>query len=279
MSEELNATQPQVEEVAIATENTPTTPTVDNTNQATDVAAQTEQPKIKVKYNHQDMELPYEEAVQHIQKGMNYEKAIERTKAEAHQAARDAFIVEQGYEWNGKPISTEAEYKQALKEQELYEQYKTKELPEEVIQELIEGKRFREQLTQEKQTVAQQRKQEAEYKEFFEYFANENGRNFDPAQDVIPEEVWLAANKGKTLLDAYQANEAKSYKAKIKELESQLNANKVNEANASTSTGSVTGNGTNNNVHISYAQFEANRHDQSWVNKNFKKIMESRAKW
>ena len=277
MSEELNVTQPQVEEVATAT--TPITPTVDNTNQTTDGAAQTEQQKIKVKYNHQDMELPYEEAVQHIQKGMNYDKAIERTKAEAHQAARDAFIAEQGYEWNGKPISTESEYKQALKEQELYEQYKTKELPEEVIQELIEGKRFREQLTQEKQTVAQQRKQEAEYKEFFEYFASENGRNFDPAQDVIPEEVWLAANKGKTLIDAYQAHEAKSLKQQVKELQERLNVNKVNEVNASTSTGSVTGNGATNTDYISYSTFEANRSDQSWVNKNLDKIMKSRAKW
>jgi phytoene/squalene synthetase len=210
---------------------------------------------------------------------MNYDKAIERTKAEAHQAARDAFIAEQGYEWNGKPISTEAEYKQALKEQELYQQYQSKELPEEVIQELIEGKRFREQLTQEKQTVAQQRKQEAEYKEFFEYFANENGRNFDPAQDVIPEEVWLAANKGKTLIDAYQAHEAKSLKQQVKELQERLNVNKVNEVNASTSTGSVTGNGATNTDYISYSTFEANRSDQSWVNKNLDKIMKSRAKW
>lgn len=47
---------------------------------------ETEEPTpqaIKVKYNHEEMELPYEEAVVHIQKGMNYDKAVERAKREA----------------------------------------------------------------------------------------------------------------------------------------------------------------------------------------------------
>jgi len=45
--------------------------------------------RIKVKYNHQELEIPYEEAVQHIQKGMNYDKAVERARQEAAQQARD----------------------------------------------------------------------------------------------------------------------------------------------------------------------------------------------
>ena len=40
-------------------------------------------PPIKVKFNHEEMELPYEEAIQYVQKGMNYEKAVERAKKEA----------------------------------------------------------------------------------------------------------------------------------------------------------------------------------------------------
>jgi hypothetical protein len=90
----------------------------------------------KVKYNHQEIEIPYEEATTHIQKGMNYEKAVERAKQESIQAGRDAWIAEQGYEWNGKPITTEAEYKQALQEKEVYDRYQAQGLPEDVIQKL-----------------------------------------------------------------------------------------------------------------------------------------------
>jgi predicted Zn-dependent protease len=274
MSDELNVTTPTVTEsvAPIATPETTATPTTTQENTTPSVET------FKVKYNHEEKEIPVEEARELAQKGMHYDKAIEKAKSEAHQAARDAYIAEQGYEWNGKPITTEADYKQALKEQEIYQKLQAQSLPEEVIQEIIEGRKFREELTQEKQTVAQRQKQEAEYKEFFDYFAAENGRSFDPAKDSIPEEVWLATNKGKTLLDAYQANEAKAYKAKIKELEAQINTNKVNEANASTSTGSVTGQGTGTDF-ISAETFSANKHDQGWIQRNYNKIMSSRAKW
>jgi hypothetical protein len=275
MSDELNVTTPTVTEsvAPIATPETTATPTTTQENTTPSVET------FKVKYNHEEKEIPVEEARELAQKGMNYEKAIERAKVEAHQAARDSYIAEQGYEWMGKQITTEAQYKQALQEKEIYDKLQSQQLPDEVVQEIIEGRRFREELTQEKQTVAQQRKQEAEYKEFFEYFATENGRSFDPAQDSIPDEVWHATSKGKTLLDAYQANEAKAYKAKIKELESKLNIQKTNEVNASTSTGSVTGQGTSTNDFISFDTFNANKHDSSWVQKNFNKIVSSRAKW
>lgn len=87
-------------------------------------------PSLKVKFNHEEKEIPYEEAVQLAQKGMNYDRAVAR----AQQEARDAYIAEQGYEWQGKSITTEAEYKAAVREQELLNQYK--ELPPEVAQQL-----------------------------------------------------------------------------------------------------------------------------------------------
>ena len=93
------------------------------------------------------------------------ERDRESTTKKAAQAARDALIAENGYSWNGKPITTEAEYKQALREQELTEQYKAKDLPDDVIQELVESKKFREQYESEKQTTAQKDKQEAEFKD------------------------------------------------------------------------------------------------------------------
>lgn len=46
----------------------------------------------------------------------------EKVKEEVAQASRDSFIAEQGYVWNNEPITTEAQYKQALREQELIQQ-------------------------------------------------------------------------------------------------------------------------------------------------------------
>jgi hypothetical protein len=257
-----------------ATETQTETQTATET-QTTGTEQQTEQPKIKVKFNHQEMELPYDEAVTHIQKGMNFDKSVERAKQEA----RDAYIAEQGYVWNDKPITTEAEYKQALKEQEIYEKYQAQGLPEEVIAELVESKRFREETKAEKQTKAEQAKREAESLEFLKYFKEENGREFDTEKDTIPDEVIELANKGKTLADAYAYHANKQLKAKLAEMEAKINAQQTNSANAASSPGSVTGNGNNGADFISFEVFEANKHDSNWVMKNFDKINESRAKW
>ena len=109
MDELTNQSEEMTQETQEFTQET----TQENTTQQVE---QTPEPQsIRVKYNHQELDLPYEEAVQHIQKGMNYDKAVER----ARQEARDSWIADQGYEWKGKPIKTEAEYQSALKEQEL----------------------------------------------------------------------------------------------------------------------------------------------------------------
>jgi hypothetical protein len=251
---------------------------VDNTNQPSSEEPRAEM--FKVKYNHEEKEIPIEEARNLAQKGMNYEKAIEKAKAETYQQARDAYIAEQGYEWLGMPITTEAQYRQALKEQEMYEKLQSQSLPDEVISEILEGRRDREERQQEKLTAQQQQAQDAMYREFFDYFAQENGRSFDPAKDIIPDEVWETVNKGKTLSDAYQMHEAKQYKSKIKELESKLNIQQTNEVNANSSTGSVTGQGGATDAdYISYDLFNANRNNSDWVHKNYDKIIKSRARW
>lgn len=186
----------------------------------------TEPQKIRVKFNHEEKELTVEEAAQLAQKGMNYEKAVERARQEAAQQARDAVIAEMGYTWNGKPITTESEYKQALAEQELINKYKDRELPEEVIKELIENRRFREESMKEKQTKETQAKEQAQFAEFFEYFQDANGRAFDPAKDSIPAEVQEAVSKGVPLKFAYMEHHNKELRNRIK-IETQNKANKA----------------------------------------------------
>ena len=202
--------------------------------------------RIKVKYNHEELELPYEEAVAHIQKGMNYEKAVERAKQEA----KDEYIAEQyaGQLWKGKPITTQSELKQALKEQEAEESFREKysHLDEDVIQELLAGKQFREKFEQkenetlkEQQERQRQEKEQAEQyqdqQEFLKMFKDENTRAWEET-DSLPPEVIESLKQGKNLADSYTKYLASSYKQK-------LTAQEVNTKNANSSTGSVTGNG------------------------------------
>ena len=130
-----------------------------------------------------------------------------------------------------------------------------------------------------KQEQVKQQKQQQEYQQFFEYFASENERSFDPAKDTIPDEVWQQVQNGKPLLDAYQAHEARSLKARLKELEIKLTAQETNIKNEEASTGSLTGNGGTASDFIDAATFEKHKDDRNWIIKNLSKIQKSRAKW
>jgi hypothetical protein len=243
-----------------------------------------EQPKIKIKYNHQDMELPYEEAVQHIQKGMNYDKAVER----ARQEALDEYIASLNYEWNGKPIKTKAEYDQALKEKEIFERYQAQGLPEDVINELVASKRFREESLAEKQAREAEiakTQQEQEFKQrrdsmYIEFLNEFKDYGSEEKWKTIPPEVFAEADKwlktggreGRRLADAFA-------RYNYTKLISQQQAATANQTNAASSTGSVKGNGLPDSGYISKEVFEANKHDQNWMNKNYENIKKSMNKW
>ena len=227
---------PEVEEVSEQVES----PAEDTKPAEESTPTEPETPKLKIKYNSEEREIPLDEAAILAQKGLNYEKAVERAKQEA----RDAYIAEQGWSWNGKPITTEAEYKQALIEQELINKYKDS-VPQEVIQELIENRRDREERKKEKEENAKAKEEadkkaklEAENYEFLDYFKEINGRFFDPAKDKVPAEVITAANNGKPLKVAYMEYQNK-------QLLSQLQVLKQNEENTKKApVGSVTAHGS-----------------------------------
>lgn len=189
----------------------------------TEVQNQEQTPQtLKVKYNHEERELSYDEAIELAQKGMNYEKAVERAKQEA----LDSYIAEQGYEWNGQPITTYEQYQQALKEQELIEQYQDADLPDEVIQELIENRKFREQYMAQQEQIQQEQKQQQEFVEFAEQFPD-----VDP--ESIPSEVWQQYESGVPLKYAYMEHE-------MKQLRTLANVQKQNTQNQTKPTLGVT---------------------------------------
>lgn len=219
-TQEMDSDSFETEEVVEDT--TPTTEPLEATQEPVTT------PKVKIKYNSEERELDLEEAAMLAQKGLNYEKAVER----ARQEARDAWVAEQGYEWNGNPIKTEAEYKQALQEKELMEKYQ--DVPEELRQEIIENRKFRDQIMQQQKQQEEQAKKTAEIDEFLEYFQSVNERPFDSAKDAIPEEVKAAMEKGTPLKYAFMEYQTKQYRT-------QLKIAKQNEANTKRApVGSVT---------------------------------------
>lgn len=212
-------------------------------------------------------------------------EATEKAKAEAADEQISKMFGE------SHNIHSVVEYEKAIKQQEEEAKQKAMEdqirakysyLDDEIVEEMIAGKQFREKFEQkEQETLKQQQEREsqekesahkqAETQEFFELFKEENGRAWD-AEDGIPKEVLEYQAKGKSLPDAYNAYLKATYKSKI-------GATEVNEKNAKSSTGSVTGNGSTGTGDISKETFEAKKHDREWVIKNFSKITESRAKW
>lgn len=96
---------------------------------------------------------------------------------------------------------------------------------------------------------------------------------------TIPDVVWEKVNSGMALVDAYRVHENTAIKEELAELKKALQVQKTNEANAATSPGSVKGTGETADDFITFDTFEKNKTNQSWVTKNYKRIMESRQKW
>ncbi|MBO0959560.1 hypothetical protein J1P26_07410 [Neobacillus sp. MM2021_6] len=217
---------PQSEEVTdtLDTEDTFDTPDEPEAQpQATDEAEQPVSPFLKVKFNHEEMELDEMTARELAQKGLNYDKVQE--KLQALESDPRLNFIESLANQNGM---TADEYIQAVTqqmEQSRIDELVQQNIPEEYAREMLESRKFREQLEQERQTKAQQEKQNAEYNEFFEHFKQANGRDFDSNKDEIPESVWQATQSGVPLKFAYMAHENE-------QLRQQLQTHKQNVTNA-----------------------------------------------
>jgi hypothetical protein len=146
-----------------------------------------------------------------------------------------------------------------------------KNIPEEYAKEMLENRKFREQYQTEKQQREQTEKEQKMYLEFLEAYP-------DVKPEDVPAEVWQEVAKGRNLLDAYVRYENKRLKDEMAKFQQQQQTQAANMKNAASSTGSVR-DGGNGAEFISFEEFEANKHDQSWVVKNYNRIMKSRAKW
>lgn len=256
--EENNVALPQAQETSEASN------TEQFTQQTTDTTTQQpEQQKFKVKYLHEEREVPYDEAPTYIQKGMDYDRVREKYE----ESKPVVGFVEKLAQQNGMTVP---EYLRAVDEyqrqQEIQDLQQRTNLDSELAEELYYSRQERHEREQRRQQEAQEKQQQQEYIEFLTEFKGVS------AED-IPQEVWrLKAEKGISITDAYT-------RYQYGQIKGQQTAQEANAKNAQSSTGSLTGNGETPNSYISRDVFEQNKNDRNWVIKNFNKLNESRAKW
>lgn len=199
-----------------------------------------------------------------------FAKRLSAEREKIAQQARDAWVAEQGYSWQGKPITTEAEYKQALREQEIMKSLEGQNIPQEIVEEIVAGKRDREKLNEILAEQNLQKRISADIQAFKIAYPS-----IDPS--TISDDVYnlIDQSGGRiSLLDAYNRVEAPKELARLRQA---LEVKGKNETNSGTSPGSVTGNGATQTQHFTKEQVEAM--SPSDVRKNLDLIIESQRHW
>lgn len=214
-----------------------------------------------------------EKPVQSPEENSKYAAIRREAEQKAAAKARDEMISEMYGQSHG--IHTYSDYQVAIKKaQEESEIQKNidKGIDPEIARELAEAKKFREQYESEKLTRSQQEAKQRDYEAFIDAYPGVKA-------EEIPSIVWGEVEKGKSLVDAYAKHENTVLRQKLAEYEKGNKTLESNVKNASSTPGSLAGNGKGDDGFVSYDVFEANKDNQSWVMKNYNKIIESRSKW
>jgi hypothetical protein len=193
-------------------------------------------PFLKLKYNHEELDVDEEKARELAQMGMNYPKLQE--KLQALESDPRLSFVEELAKANNMDVPAYLEAVKQQREEERLDELLQKNIPEEYAREMLDNRKFRQEFESEKQTKAQEAKANAEFSEFFTYFKQANDRDFNADKDEIPQSVWEANHSGVPLKFAYMEHQNNQFK-------SQLQTFKQNQLNASKSpVGSVTAHGS-----------------------------------
>jgi len=176
----------------------------------------------------------------------------QRVEQAAAKAARDAVYANLAKENNwvsvdGKPITTEADYVSALEMNRKMAELINQGESEETATLKIKLEQLERERSERDSATQKAAKDAAEREDFFKYFEQLNGKPWTPA-DVIPDEVWAAnVNDGVPLKYAYSDHFARQQIEKNKSIEIGKKTAEANAANATTTTGSLTGNGSASN--------------------------------
>lgn len=235
--------------------------------QQTQQTQQMEQPKFKVKFNHEERELTYDEAIQFAQKGMNYDRIYpeyEKLRNNPHMS-----YLEQKAQKLGITVEQLIENDRKYEEQEALNQLIQQNIPEEYAKKLLEHDKIISEYQTEKQTRAQKEAQQKMYSEFFESYP-------DIKPEEIPAEVWKEVKQGRNLTDAYIRYENKALKEKMNSFQQQQQTQQANQANAASSTGSVK---TTGKVGEFFSREQVEKMTTAEVSKHLEAIKESRKHW
>ena len=201
-------------------ENVETVESVEETVENTEVIPEQtveEIQKIKLKYNHQEVELPLDEIQVLAQKGMNYDKLQEKL----HQAENNIGIqyLNDLAQRNGTDIEGLVNYWKEQERQAELNQLIQNNIPKELADEILENRRYREQQKELQKQNEEKQRQELEFREFFEMFPN-------VAPNTIEGSVWEKVNQGIPLKYAFMEQEMNRLKAENSILQNNNNNKK-----------------------------------------------------
>jgi hypothetical protein len=149
------------------------------------------------------------------------------------------------------------------------QQYQSYNVPDEIVQELVENKKFRERYETEQERTAREKAQEQDFQLFIETYP-------DVKAEEIPASVWQDVENGKSLIDAYIKHENRILKEKLGLTNKQESIAQRNQENASASIGSIKSNGESAPF---YTKEQVSKMTTKEVNENWKTINESMKKW
>lgn len=227
-------------------------------------------PSVKVKYNRKEMEMPYDQAVEYVQKGMNYDKVYEKYQV-LNSDPRLTFVDEIAKQYGMDTNSYMEAVKQSL-EQERLNNLVEQNIPEDIAREILENRQFRQQWESEQRSKQEEQKKQAEYQDFIATFPNVNPQE-------IPPNVWEEVAKGKNLVDAYIRHENNLLKQQLETVQKTNEAKQANVKNAETSPVGTTGNGVSESGHLTKQQVESNKNNKKWMMDNIDRINESMKHW
>ena len=201
-------------------ENVETVESVEETVENTEVIPEQtveEIQKIKLKYNHQEVELPLDEIQVLAQKGMNYDKLQEKL----HQAENNIGIqyLNDLAQRNGTDIEGLVNYWKEQERQAELNQLIQNNIPKELADEILENRKYREQQKELQKQNEEKQRQELEFREFFEMFPN-------VAPNTIEGSVWEKVDQGIPLKYAFMEQEMNRLKAENNILQNNNNNKK-----------------------------------------------------
>lgn len=199
---------------------------------------------LKIKYNGEEKEITFEEAVILAQKGMNYDHAVEKLTNAREFQILDKLATQSGLTRDKLLEQLETDYFNAQVTQEV-EQLKEHhpDASDAVLKELAK-KNVNERL----RDVQEQQRQEKEqaklkpWKDFMETYPQ-----YKDVKD-IPQPVMEAFRKGESLIGAMRQHEIKEKDKEIQDLKKQLETKQKNDKNKVKSLGSVAGNAADDPV-------------------------------